>query len=273
MKVLLTGANGNFGTEFLRQADFDVVSLNREDWETLEEKLSNNVDAVVHAASDLYTKASVSPVKLVNSNLLSTANLLEMAHKCKVSRFIFLSSCAVYGEDMSTAEDAPCLPVSLNGTSKLLNEKLISEFCSANGIKYEILRIFNMYGGNDHFSIMNHLKKSLENGSAFTLNNMGVAQRDFIHVTDVVAAVIHLLNKSDLPTYLNVGTGVATKISTIVELVRRRFPDLNIRYAQTREAEYSRADISKLRNYFDRDFIKIESYLESEFMQNFCINK
>lgn len=265
MRILMTGAKGNFGGEFIKQADMEVVQVNRGDWNQLDDKLSRRIDVVIHAASDLNSRASASPVKLIDSNLASTAILLESARKHQIPRLIFLSSCAVYGEDMRTFEENLCCPVSINGVSKLLNEKMIAEFCAANGIKYEVLRIFNMYGGQDKFSIVSHLERALVTGAPFTLNNMGIAQRDFIHVSDVASVVLQLI-KRDIPyTHLNIGTGISTRISTLVELVHRRFPALTIRHASTQEAEYSRADITKLREFVDLDFMKIEEYMESHF--------
>jgi nucleoside-diphosphate-sugar epimerase len=111
------------------------------------------------------------------------------------------------------------------------------------------------------------LEHALRTGAPFTLNNMGIAQRDFIHVTDVAAVVLRLLG-IDVPyTHLNVGTGVATRISTLVELAAKRFPALTIRHAHTSEAEYSRADITRLREFVDIDFVRIEDHVENHFMK------
>jgi UDP-glucose 4-epimerase len=265
MNILLTGASGNFGREFIKQAHVGIIQLNRSDWKDIDIKLSQNIDAVVHAASDLHTQASISPVNLFNSNLISTATLLEAVQKHRIPRVIFLSSCAVYGEDMRTNEDNQCCPVSVNGISKLLNEKLIAEFCSEHGIKYEILRVFNMYGGQDKFSIISRLERALDTGAPFTLNNFGIAQRDFIHVSDVVSVVLKLLENNITYTHLNIGTGVATKISMLVKLIESKFPDFSIRHAQAKEAEYSRADIARLREFSDINFVKIEEYFENIF--------
>lgn len=269
MRILLTGAKGNFGRELIAQAKFDVVQLNRDDWNDLEEKLALGIDVVIHAASDLRSRAASAPAKLVDSNLVSTTRLLEAAQKFRIPRFIFLSSCAVYGEDVRANEDAKCCPISINGIGKLLNEKIIAEFCSAYGIEYEILRIFNMYGGLDHFSIVSHIKCALEGGTPFTLNNRGIAQRDFVHVSDVVKVVLQLLDKAVPYTHLNIGTGSTTKISTLVELIIERFPDLSIRHAQLVEAEYSRADITRLLTLVDVDFVRIEDYLKNDFMGDY----
>ena len=268
MNILLTGAEGNFGTEFCRQtlvkSGVHVIPVGRGDWAAIDEKMAM-ADVIVHAASDLRTSASLAPTRLLDSNIMSTATLLEAAQKRQVKRFVFLSSCAVYGEDMRTGEDSLCCPITINGISKHLNEKLVAEFCTANEIEFQILRVFNSYGGDDRFSIFSKLKRALQNGTPFTLNNDGRMQRDFIHITDVVSVVLQLLSASVQHTHLNIGTGIATKISTLVDMVQAQFPQLVIQRGSTQEAEYSRADITRLREFWRGDFIQIEDYVRKQF--------
>jgi len=268
MNILLTGAEGNFGSEFRRQTDAKddvcVIPVGRDDWASIHEKLAS-CDVVVHAASDLRTSASIAPSRLLDSNIMSTARLLEAAHQQRVKRLVFLSSCAVYGEDMRTAEDSLCCPITINGMSKHLNEKLVAEFCSANRIEYQILRIFNSYGGDDRFSIFSKLKRALQTNTPFTLNNDGRMQRDFIHVADVASVVLNLTDTNIAHTHLNIGTGTATKISTLVEMVAAQFPQLVVRRGLTQEAEYSRADITRLREFWTGDFIRVEDYIRKQF--------
>jgi nucleoside-diphosphate-sugar epimerase len=268
MNILLTGADGNFGCEFRQQTraknDVHVISVGRTDWAAIDEKLAL-ADVVVHAASDLRTSANLEPTRLLDSNVMSTATLLEAARKRRVKRLVFLSSCAVYGEDMRTGEDSLCCPITINGISKHLNEKLVAEFCTANGIEYQILRVFNSYGGNDKFSIFSKLKRALQNKTPFTLNNDGRMQRDFIHVADVASIALNLLDTRVQHTHLNIGTGVATKISTLVDMVQAQFPQLVIQRGSTQEAEYSRADTIRLREFWQGDFIRIEDYVREQF--------
>ena len=268
MNILLTGAEGNFGTEFRRQTDAKkdahVIPVGRGDWTAIHEKMAL-ADVVVHAASDLRTSASLAPTRLLDSNVMSTAVLLEAAQKRQVRRLVFLSSCAVYGEDMRTGEDSLCCPITINGISKHLNEKLVAEFCTANGMEYQILRVFNSYGGDDRFSIFSKLKRALQNGTPFTLNNDGRMQRDFIHVTDVASVVLNLLDTRVQHTHLNIGTGVATKISALVNMIQAQFPQLVIQRGSTQEAEYSRADTTRLREFWHGDFIRIEDYVREQF--------
>ena len=268
MNILLTGADGNFGSEFQHQASNNsnvrVTPIGRDDWAHIHEKLASS-DVVIHAASDLRTSASVAPSRLLDSNLMSTAKLLEASRLQRVKRLVFLSSCAVYGEDMRTSEDSLCCPITINGISKHLNEKLVAEFCSANGMEYQILRVFNSYGGDDRFSIFSKLKRALQSGTPFTLNNDGRMQRDFIHVADVASVVLKLSDANITHTHMNIGTGVATKISTLVEMVAEKFPQLVIQHGLTQEAEYSRADTTRLREFWTGDFIRVEDYISEQF--------
>ena len=274
MNILLTGAEGNFGTEFQHQAskqgNVSVLPVGRDDWALIHEKLAS-CDVVVHAASDLRTSASLAPSRLLGSNVMSTATLLEAAREQRVKRLVFLSSCAVYGEDMRTGEDSLCCPITINGISKHLNEKLVAEFCSANGIEYQILRVFNSYGGDDRFSIFSKLKRALQTDTPFTLNNDGRMQRDFIHVADVASVVLKLSGEKISHTHLNIGTGIATKISTLVNRVSEQFPKLMIQHGVTQEAEYSRADITRLREFWTGNFIRVEDYIQEQFA-NYAAN-
>lgn len=274
MNILLTGAEGNFGSEFRKQVleknAGTVMVVGRGDWDDIDEKMAS-AEVVVHAASDLRTSANLEPYRLLDSNVMSTATLLESVRRQRVKRLVFMSSCAVYGEDMRTGEDSLCCPITINGISKHLNEKLVAQFCESNGIEYQILRVFNTYGGRDRFSIFSKLKNALTHGSVFTLNNEGRMQRDFVHVKDVAAIVLNLSMLDIKYTHINIGTGVATKISKLVEMVAVRFPELVIQAGQSREAEYSRADTTRLREYWDGTFIRIEDYILENFVEELSV--
>ena len=265
MKILLTGAHGNLGRELRKTELHNIVSIGRSDWNDLDARVGGAVDAVIHAASDLRTSMNVAPVAVLNSNIMSTARALEAAKRHRIPRFIFISSCAVYGDEKYTSEDARCSPVSINGICKLLNEKVISEFCQGTSIKYTILRVFNMYGGDDHFSIFRRIANALENNTPLLLNNQGLAYRDFIHVTDVSNCILKLLDV-DVPfSHLNIGTGIATRISDIVNIIQARHPALRIQHEHTIEADYSCADVARLLRLVRHNFVDVEYYVKSKF--------
>lgn len=262
MKILLTGPQGNLGARLIKNSPYDVVGVNREGWNDLGDKLSDGIDVVIHAAYDLKNKISDLPEKIMDANLMTTARLLESIQRYRVPRLIFLSSCAVYGESMKTTEEVPCFPISINGIVKLLNERIIEEYCSKKRIKFEIYRVFNMYGGDDHFSILSHLRNSLKNDTEFQLNNNGLSQRDFIHVEDVAKIILKLIDIHHPYTHLNIGTGVSTRISDIVDIIKMKYPNLKIRNNVMQETEYSRADINKLSKLIEYKFIDIREYVE-----------
>jgi UDP-glucose 4-epimerase len=191
--------------------------------------------------------------------------------KSKVNHLIFISTCAVYGNSISTQENSSCSPTSINGIGKLLNERVIETFCKKNNIKFQILRVFNTYGGNDNFSILSHIKKSLEMKIPFNLNNNGIAQRDFIHISDVVSITCKIIDQKIMSPYLNIGTGETTKIALIIDIISKFFTNMVISDTQMEEAEYSRANINLLSLEVEHEFISIENYLNDIFIPSIKI--
>lgn len=266
MKILLTGATGNLGTTLIQSRAAEFVPVGRADWSRLPELLASGIDGVLHAAWDLKTPLTQHPRAVFDANLMTTMELLEACQAHGIAKFAFVSTCAVYGEGMNTAEDAVCCPVTVNGITKLLNERIVEAFCADYGIDCQIYRLFNMYGGNDRFSIFSHLRSALDHDTPFTLNNGGVAQRDFIHVADVARIVMTLLPMNLPGVHMNVGTGRATRISDIVTVVQRLHPELRIEQRSVREAEYSRADTTRLSSTVESlRFIDIMDFVETAF--------
>ena len=170
LKVLLTGATGNLGTTLTRSraAEFVPVGPSRTG-ASLPELLASGIDAVLHTAWDLKTPVTQRPEAVLDANLMTTTRLLEACREHGVEKFAMISTCAVYGESMNTAEDADCCPVTINGITKLLNERIVQAFCADAGIDCQIYRVFNMFGGDDRFSILSHLRNALDRDSAVQL--------------------------------------------------------------------------------------------------------
>lgn len=260
MNLILTGSKGNLGREIISQnTTHEILPIHRDNWSDLAKVSFGKKHIVVHAASDLTSPIHEAPFSVLDSNLVSTTRLLEISKGCGL--FIYISSCAVYGDALTTTEITRCRPLSINGITKLLNERIVEEFCSKNSMPYRILRVFNTYGGHDRFSIISKLQQSIKTGIPFQLNNFGIALRDFVHVSDV-AGIVLKLSMLNLPNgYLNVGTGRAVKISDIVAMVKEMYPKLEIVDKEETEVEYSRADISKLKGVLDCTFMRIEQQL------------
>lgn len=263
MRVLVTGGKGNLGATIIAQGGHEFVSVGRSDWDKIDSTVFQSIDAVIHCAYDLKHKISEDPDKIMESNVLATGRILKLVKKYKIPKLIFISTCAVYGSKSDTREDSIAFPESINGIVKLLNEKMISDFCKGTEIDVKILRIFNMYGGDDQFSIINYLLKSARATGNFTLNNNGISRRDFIHVNDVANIILKILT-NDIPyDVMNIGTGKSTSIAELVDYVNSK-KKINIQQSNQPEIEYSRANITRMKSCFDYKFVDIFDYLKEE---------
>lgn len=266
MKVILTGGTGNIGKSIQKFANFDIVYLNRNGWDSLDILMNSEIDLVIHAAGDLKASPAIEPLNFLESNLRSTVLLLESMARYKIDRLIFLSSCAVYGNSVSASETDACNPLTINGIIKLLNERIIQSFCIKNQIEFRILRAFNVIGGVDRYSVFNHIKQSLISNNKFCLNNNGIGVRDFIHVDDVAKIICEVAENNYTFDILNIGTGIPTQINDVVSMVREKFPELIINHIKTIEIEQSIANIEKLKRFSSFNFVKVEDFIRNEFI-------
>lgn len=266
MNVLITGANGNLGQHFLKISSHNTIPITRDNWNNISEISKNNIDIVLHTAYDLKNSLYQNPNKIIQSNILTTSQALEECKKNKIKKFIFISSCAVYGDSSDSIESSSLNPTSFNGHTKLLNEKLVKTFCEKNGVDYLIARVFNTYGGVDKFSILYHLENAIKNNKAFILNNKGCSQRDFVHVTDVSYILNEIIKNNEIVNQtINIGTGQSTKICDIVHKFQKYHSDLIIDHSTNSEAEYSRANISLLEKYINHNFINVLDYIDTQY--------
>lgn len=248
MKVILTGAEGNLGSRILELAEFECHPVSRGTWGALNDIGTAEYQALIHCAYDLKNDINVRPDLVLESNVVSTGKALRLCKEKRIPKLIFVSSCSVYGDSSNSAEDKPCMPVSINGFTKLFNEELIKSFCAVNAIDYLILRVFNSYGGDDQFSVVQKLVSCAKTKRPFMLVNEGIAERDFIHVTDVARVVCALAGMPLKREVINVGSGKSVRIIDLFRAVEEKFGKISIVGEQRPgEAVYSRANISKLR--------------------------
>ncbi len=260
---IITGPQGNIGSRLAKRSSENYLEVGRNDWDLLE-KSDLSAKCIVHCAFDLKHSYSHNPYLMIDSNLSTTAKLLEIAKKNKIKKIIFISSCAVYGNSSNTSEKNICIPISINGQLKLLNERIIESFCNENNITFHIFRVFNLFGGDDHFSVVSKILQSAKLGNKFTLNNQGLSQRDFIHVDDVCDIILETVRKNLSFTHLNLGTGVATKICDLFTFAQGIARELSHIETANLESEYSRADLTEFNLFFHKKFINVFDYLERE---------
>jgi len=215
------------------------------------------VDAVVHLAALIDTSASViDPLKTHEVNATGTLNTLQAATKENtVNRFVFASSTAVYGnaEALPIKEDTVPTPISPYAASKVAGEAYCNAFTKCYDLGTVILRFFNVYGPRNEKSpysgvITKFLRQAL-NGEVLTMYGDGKQTRDFIHVNDIVNAIMLALDAKGVNGEIfNVCTGSPTSISKLVETLDGVMKqDLRVNYAPPRagEIKFSYGDPSK----------------------------
>jgi UDP-glucose 4-epimerase len=104
------------------------------------------IAAVMHFAVYAYVDESIShPAKYYHNNVVGTLNLLEAMLAASINKFIFSSTCATYGvaKSVPISEDHPQNPLNPYGASKLMVERILSDFDAAYDLKSVCLRNFN----------------------------------------------------------------------------------------------------------------------------------
>ena len=215
------------------------------------------VDAVVHLAALIDIPASVtSPLKTHEVNATGTLNTLEAAIKENtVKRFVFASSTAVYGNSaaLPIMESTPPTPISPYAASKVAGEAYCNAFTRCYGLSTVILRFFNVYGPrnekNPYSGVITKFLDQALNGEVLTIYGDGKQTRDFIHVNDIVDAIVLALEAKGMDGEIfNVCTGSPTSISELVEALHGVVKqDLRVNHASPRtgEIKFSYGDPSK----------------------------
>ncbi|MEM9020934.1 MAG: UDP-glucose 4-epimerase GalE [Planctomycetota bacterium] len=203
----------------------------------------NQIEGVIHFAALAYVGESVTqPLRYYDNNTAGSVSLLSAMDRAGVSRIVFSSTCATYGEPerMPITEDLPQQPINPYGWSKLYTERALIDYGHANkGFGFAALRYFNVAGsdpqgviGEDHEPethiipvVLNCALGKVEKISIFGDDYDtpdGTCIRDYIHVQDLVDAhlvVLNALEDSDQRFY-NLGTGTGTTVMQIVEAGR-----------------------------------------------------
>ena len=231
------------------------------------------VRAIIHFAGSIVVPDSVAdPLGYYLNNTVNSRTLIEAAVKTGVKNFIFSSTAAVYGNPKSipVREDAELKPVSPYGTSKLMTELMLADTAFAHDFRYVALRYFNVAGadpkgrtGQSTPRATHLIKVACETalGKRASMDVFGTDYptadgtciRDYIHVTDLVAAHMvalrHLENGGGSDVF-NCGYSSGYSVLQVIDAVKKahggEFP---VKLAPRRpgDAEAIVADSSKIR--------------------------
>jgi UDP-glucose 4-epimerase len=217
---------------------------------TVPKEVFAGVDSIVHLAALIDISASVAdPIQNHEINVNGTFNMLQAAIKHKVAKFVFASSTAVYGgvKTLPVKEDIALNPISPYAASKVAGEAYCSAFANCFGLKTITLRFFNIYGlrseNSPYSGVITKFLRKIIDGGVLTIDGNGEQTRDFIHVNDIVKAIILASEHEGLKgEVFNVCTGIPTSINKLAETLKTvTGKNLNVKYGPARLGDIRRS--------------------------------
>ena len=204
----------------------------------------HGVTAIIHFAGSIVVPDSVTdPLGYYSNNTCKSRSLIESAVKGGVAHFIFSSTAAVYGnpKQVPVREADDLLPISPYGTSKLMTELMLRDAAAAHDLDYVALRYFNVAGADPQGRSgqstprATHLIKVACETALGSRDHMavfgtdydtpdGTCLRDYIHVSDLVAAHVDALNylrNGGESQVFNCGYGKGYSVLDVVGAVER----------------------------------------------------
>jgi UDP-glucose 4-epimerase len=221
----------------------------------------HRIESIIHFAGSVVVPDSMrDPLGYYRNNTMTTQSLLRAAVKTGVNRFIFSSTAAVYGNpgQMPVPEHAPTRPLSPYGSSKLMTEIMLHDVASAHGMRYVVLRYFNVAGADPQARVglatvgATHLLKiavEAATGQRAKVDVFGTDYptpdgsciRDFIHVSDLAQAhraALSYLRAGGKSVTLNCGYGRGYSVLETISAVRRvSGRDFALEYASRRPGD------------------------------------
>lgn len=207
------------------------------------EQALTNADVVVHLASgSLPQSSNRNPHADVGVNLIGALNLLEAARSAAVPRLVVVSSGGtVYGvpQQVPIPEDHPTDPICSYGITKLAVEKYVALYRQLYGLDGLVLRVANPYGERQRLEASQgvvpvFLGKALR-AEPLEIWGDGSTVRDFLHISDVVAALVLACRYQGPERLFNVGSGSGLSLKQLVQLLECELDrPLEVRYREAR---------------------------------------
>lgn len=256
-KIYIAGHNGMVGSAISRafagQADVEIITNSRNELDLTNQRQVHEFFADTAIAQVYLAAAKVGgihanntyPAEFIYDNLMIECNLINAAYSSGVRKLLFLGSSCIYPK---TVEQPMCESALLTGTLESTNEpyaiakiagiKLCESYNRQYGVDYRSVMPTNLYGPNDNFhsenshvipALMRRFHEArLNQEPKVTVWGSGDAKREFLHVDDMAAASIFVMNTElelyasltrPMLSHINVGTGLDCSIGELAKQI------------------------------------------------------
>jgi len=259
MKIYVSGSSGMVGSAIIRKlkeqisggADIEILQQSHQELDLLDQNAvksffeSYNPDIVIMAAAKVggIHANDTYPANFIYENLMMECNVIHQSYKRKVQKLLFLGSSCIYPVNSSQPMSEKLL---LSGYLESTNEpyaiakiagiKLCNSYNKQYGTDFRTVMPTNLYGPNDNFHEINsHVipglirrfhKAKIEKFPKVEIWGTGTPMREFLHVDDMAAACIYILNLdkevfiSSSSSHINIGTGIDCSIRDLAEILK-----------------------------------------------------
>jgi UDP-glucose 4-epimerase len=242
--------NLSTGTRYLVPDEVTFYEGNVADRELVDRIFAErNIGAILHFAGSIVVPESVEkPLEYYRNNTIASHALVSAAVDARVKHVVFSSTAAVYGEPERVPVDEAVekLPINPYGASKLMTERMLEDSAAAYPMNYAALRYFNVSGADPEGRSgqvgkgSTHLIKVAVEAAVGKRDHIdvygtdyptgdGSCVRDYIHVSDLVAAHVkaleRLIEKPDENLVLNLGYGRGLSVLEVLDALDRLLPE------------------------------------------------
>jgi UDP-glucuronate 4-epimerase len=212
-------------SEFLDNPDYRLYEGDIRDKERLKEVFAEEKPAkVIHIAAMAGVRPSIErPLLYEEVNVKGTLNMLEAAHRHRVTNFLFASSSSVYGgqEKVPFSEDDPIThPISPYAATKAAGELLCYTYHHLYSLNITCLRFFTVYGPKGRPDMAPYLfTKWVFEGAGLTMFGDGTTSRDYTYIDDIVSGVVAALDADLGYEIINLGNSQTVILGDFIALV------------------------------------------------------
>lgn len=233
MNILITGHKGFVGRHFLNALDgHEITGIDLKDGNDCRDFFKyrkNKYDLVIHLAAIVGGRATIEGEPLsVATDLSIDAEFFNWVHETKPNHVVYFSSSAAYPTELQNGAFEPLAenwidlddiesPDLTYGWAKLTGEYLASFITDS---KMYVFRPFSGYGADqdDTYPFPSFIDRALRGDDPFDIWGDGEQVRDFVHIDDIVAAVLHHVDNEITGTF-NICSGQATSFNDLADLV------------------------------------------------------